>query len=135
MDFRMVRNFEHGGYYETRLILTLIVLGMAVWRRARKSDSRYLVMFASGAFFQAAMDMILQVMHLRGPNSQLSAYGVTLSGFAANLLQGCMEGGLVAVMSFWYFDLRAAGRDRAKRGPYLGMCGLIVAMAFLVGWL
>src|SRR5579872_3582488 len=135
MDFRMVRNFDHGGYYETRLILTLIVLGVAIWRRVRERDSRYLVMFASGAFFQAAMEMILQLMQLRGPNFQLSLYGVTLTGFAANLLQGCVEGGLIAVMSFWYFDLRRGRPDPAKRRAYFAMCGFILAMACVVGWL
>jgi len=135
MDFRMVRNFDHAGYYETRLILTLIVLGLAIYRAARRNDSRYLIMFASGVFFQATMEMILQLMQLRGPNFQLSVYGVTLSGFAANLLQGCVEGGLIAVMSFWYFDLRKGKGDRPRRGAYLAMCGLIVAMACVVGWL
>ena len=51
-NYYMLRSFDHAGYYETRLILMFVALGLAYHALRRKQDSRYLVMLISGVFFQ-----------------------------------------------------------------------------------
>lgn len=132
----MLRSFDHAGYYETRLILMLVVLGVAGCFAVRKRDFRYLVMFASGAVFQAWMEYSLQRSSLRGANYSLSVFGLTLSPLLRQIFQGCVEGGTLSVMAFWFVDLRGALNGK---GPdfrvYLSVCALIVVLATVVGWL
>lgn len=136
MNYFMLRSFDHAGYYETRLILMLVGIGVALYFAARRRDFRYLTLFASGVFFQAALEYSLRSMALRGAGYSLSVFGVTLSPLAAILLQGCAEGGILALMAFWYLALRTdPGRTVADWRPYLAVCGLIVVLAAIVGWM
>src|SRR5690348_8187876 len=95
----MLRRFDHGGYYETRLIMMLVALGIALYALRRRQDSRYLVMFASGVIFQGLLEFTLQAMGLRGAGYHFSVFGIRMSGVAANLFQGLAEGGIFAVMA------------------------------------
>jgi len=135
MDFFLVRSFDHAGYYETRLILMVIGLSVALYYARRKQDHRYLIMFASGVFFQVLLEVILQALGLRGCGFSLSVFGVTLPQTVAVVFQGLTEGGILSLMSFWFADLCFVSQgDKAKRRAYLVMCALIVTLACLVGY-
>ncbi|MGH9841736.1 MAG: hypothetical protein ACREEM_23530 [Blastocatellia bacterium] len=135
MDFFLVRSFDHAGYYETRLILMVIGFGVALYYARRRRDQRYLVMFASGVFFQVLLEVILQALGLRGRNFSLSVFGMTLPRTVAVIFQGMTEGGILSLMSFWFADLCFVSQgDKAKRRVYLVMCGLIVVLACVVGY-
>jgi hypothetical protein len=134
MNYYMIRSFDHAGYYETRLILMVVGLVVA-GRFAARGDWRYLVMFASGVLFQALLELLIMMLGLRGARYRLSVFGLTLPPAVAFLLQGCAEGGILTLMSFWFADLVLGARSERSRWPaYFATCGLIVALATLVGW-
>jgi hypothetical protein len=136
MNYYMVRSFDHAGYYETRLLLMVVGL-LVAGRRALQGDRRYLVLFGSGVVFQALLEGLIRLLGLRGPGYRLSVFGVILHPALATLFQGCAEGGILSLMSFWFADLvqGAAAEGQARRWlPYLGVCALIVALATYVGW-
>lgn len=135
MSYFMVRNFDHAGYYETRLVLAALGLTFALWRLFAARDGRYLLMFSCGVLFQAGIELSLSQRGLRGAGYNLSVFGVTLSRNAAILFQGLAEGGILAMMSFWFADLWLSRTAAGWKALYGVMCGLIVALAFLVGWL
>lgn len=99
----MVRYFDTGGYYETRVLLCLaaMVFVTVLWRRG---DTRYAIAFISGAVFHALLEWWLQSEGLRGPFG-MSLFGQSLTGPLANSAQGLLEGGPLAVMGFWFATL------------------------------
>jgi hypothetical protein len=130
----MARSFDHAGYYETRLVLMVVGLLVAGWRAAR-GDYRYLVMFASGVIFQALLEGLISLLGLRGAGYRLSVFGVTLHPAAAFVLQGCAEGGILTLMSFWFADLVLSNEALGPRWlAYVAVCALIFALASFVGW-
>jgi hypothetical protein len=136
MNYFMVRSIDHAGYYETRLLLMVVGILVAGWR-AVQGDRRYLVLFGSGVFFQALLEELIRLLGLRGPAYRLSVFGVILPPALATLYQGCAEGGILSLMSFWFADLvlSAPKEDQAGRWlPYVMMCALILALATFVGW-
>lgn len=137
MNYFMLRSFDHAGYYETRLILMAAGLAVAVWFAARRRDFRYTVVFASGVFFQAVMEYLLQRRGMRGANYNLSVFGVTLAGWVGRIYQGCVEGGILSLMAFWFVALRtdeaSAGERRRQWLAYGFLCALIVVLASIVG--
>jgi hypothetical protein len=134
MNYYMVRSFDHAGYYETRLVLMVVGLFVA-GQRAARGDRRYLIMFTSGVVFQALLEGLIMALGLRGTGYRLSVFGVTLAPAVALLFQGCTEGGILTLVSFWFADLILnQGPERPSWPPYLVVCGLIVALASFVGW-
>ena len=136
MNYFMLRSIDHAGYYETRIILMLIGIGVALYFAFRKRDYRYLIMFVSGVVFQAWLEYSLRSMAMRGAGYSLSVFGVTLSPMAAIILQGCAEGGILSLMAFWYLALRTdqdSGSDQWR--TYLAVCFIIVLLAGIVGWM
>ena len=65
----MLRSFDHAGYYETRSLLALLALGIALYFWTKRRDARYLVMFVSGVVFQAFLEWYLQSGGARGAGS------------------------------------------------------------------
>ena len=99
-NYYMLRSFDHAGYYETRLILMFVALGLAYHALRRKQDSRYLVMLISGVFFQGlAEGAIFSVMAFwfldlktsGNPSASRTAY---LSVLALIVLLSCVVGHL-----------------------------------------
>lgn len=135
MPYYMVRSFDHAGYYETRLILMLIAVSVALIFKIKRGDNRYLVILLSGVFWQALMEYLLQSRGMRGSGYALSVFGVQLSGVAANVFQGCAEGGILSLMAFWFVDLIRGGNRAGSRNGYLAVCGLIIVLACVVGYL
>jgi len=131
--YYMLRSFDHAGYYETRSILMLIAISVALVFLRRRHDSRYLMMLGSGVFWQAAMEYYIQFNGMRGAGYSMSAFGVNLSGIPANIFQGCAEGGILSLMAFWFVDLMTGGNRERSRHWYLAVCGLIVVLACVVG--
>jgi len=130
--YYMLRSFDHAGYYETRSVLMIVAIVVAIVFLRTRGDRRYLVMLASGVIFQAALEYYLQFNNLRGAGYSLSVFGLNLSGISANLFQGCAEGGILSLMAFWFADLRMGGWP-ASRKYYLTVCGLIILLASVVG--
>ena len=134
MQYYLVRSFDHAGYYETRLLLTGLGLLVAIWHAAGAGDRRYLVMFGSGVFFQAVLEASLLLLCLRGGGYELSVFGVRLPAAGAVLFRGCAEGGILALMSFWFADLFLnEGPGRREWLAFAAACALIVGMAVVVG--
>ena len=134
MRYYILRNFDNAGYYETRLALALLALGVSVWLFWRKRDSSFLIMFLSGVLWQGANEWMLQSLDLRGARYELTFVGRHMSGVLGNLFQGLTEGGIFAVMGFWFVALRVNPNGRVLRRAYWIMCILIVILASLVGW-
>jgi hypothetical protein len=62
-------------------------------------------------------------------------FGLTLSPAVAFVFQGCAEGGILTMMSFWFADLLLnQGAERPRWPAYVGTCALIVTLASFVGW-
>lgn len=133
--YYMLRSFDHAGYYETRLILTAIAVAVALFFQIKRGDNRYLVILISGVFWQALMEYFLQSRGLRGSSYALTVFGVQLSGLAANVFQGCAEGGILSLMAFWFVDLVTGGNREGSRKAYFAVCALIIVLACLVGYL
>jgi hypothetical protein len=134
--YYMLRSFDHAGYYETRSVLMILAIVVAVVFLRKRGDNRYLIMLISGIFWQAAMEYYLQVNGLRGAGYSLSVFGMKLTGIAANVFQGFAEGGILSLMAFWFVDLRAngtSGNRRESRNAYLALCALVVVLACFVG--
>jgi hypothetical protein len=128
----MLRSFDHAGYYETRLIMMLVAFAVAFYAWRRNRDSRYFVVLASGIFFQALMEYLLQVTGLRGAGYHFSVFGINMSGVLANLFQGLAEGAIFSLMAFWFVDLRI-GKDAPPWKAYAGVYALIITLGFVVG--
>ena len=134
MNYFMLRSFDHAGYYETRLILMVIGLVVACWFALRRRDYRYAVMFACGLIFQGLMEYRLQSSGMRGTSYNLSVFGYALPSFLGILFQGCVEGGILSLMAFWFTDLHVdSDRNRQDRKVFWMICGLIVVLAAFVG--
>jgi hypothetical protein len=131
--YYMLRSFDHAGYYETRSVLMLLAIVVAIVFLHKRGDNRYLIMLISGIFWQAAMEYYLQVNGLRGAGYSLSVFGMKLTGITANVFQGFAEGGILSLMAFWFVDLRTGGNRRESRNAYLVLCALIVVLACFVG--
>lgn len=136
MNYFMLRSFDHAGYYETRLLLAVIGLAVALYFALRQRDSRLLVMFVSGVVFQAVLETLLQSRGLRGAGYSLSVFGVALPAAAGRIFQGVVEGGILSLMAGWFVLLRSErSRKYSAWQAYLVVCALIVVLASLVGWL
>ena len=136
MNYYVLRSFDHAGYYETRLLLLLVTLGVVIWFARRRRDHRYLIAFLSGVLFQSLMEWTLKRSSLRGANFTLSVFGWLVPDGVTWLFQGCIEGGVLSVMSFWFLDLywrRKQGQAHADQRGYWLVCGLIVVLAAIVG--
>jgi len=131
--YYMLRSFDHAGYYETRSVLMILAIVVAIVFLRKRGDNRYLVMLISGVFWQAAMEYYLQINGLRGAGYSLSVFGMKLTGIAANIFQGFAEGGILSLMAFWFVDLRSGGKRRESRNAYLALCALIIVLACFVG--
>ncbi len=135
MDFVIVRTFDHTGYYETRLILLLISLSLAIYLWRAKQEKRYLVVFFNSALMMALMEYALQASGLRGPGYSFSLFGLTISRAYGPIIQGLLEGGICGLMALWFADLRAMRAKVKQWLPYLATCGLVAGLAILTGTL
>jgi hypothetical protein len=133
MRFYMVRTFDHAGYYETRLVLAILALVVAAYFLIERRDSRFLVIMLSGVIFQALLEYRLQAAGLRGADYGLSVFGAHLRGWQACVFQGLAEGGILALMSFWFVDAISRTADASARNAYVAACVLIVVLALAVG--
>jgi len=131
--YYMVRTFDHGGYYETRLLLALIAIGVALYTLIARRDSRFVVILLSGVLFQTLLEYRLQAGGLRGAAYELSIFGLRLRGWPAFTFQGFAEGGILALMSLWFVDIATRSGTGASRNVYLAVCALIVVVALVVG--
>jgi hypothetical protein len=134
MDYLMTRSFDHAGYYETRLVLMVLCLAIAVYFFKTRRDPRYLLMFFNGAFWQASMELTLKLFGLRGAGFSISIFGFGLPPALTWIFQGLAEGGVLCMMSFWFLDLYLSrGSRRGEWAYYAGMCVLVVLLSCIVG--
>lgn len=131
--FYLVRSFDFGGYYETRLLLALAALAVALWRW-RDGERRYLIVFAAGFVFQGVMEWQLAVLGQRGAGFSIGLFGLTLSGLSAYLAQGFLEGGPLAMAGWWFADLVIQRRRRSAWLAYGAFLALVVLLAIIVVW-
>ncbi|MDQ3013871.1 MAG: hypothetical protein M3X11_24605 [Acidobacteriota bacterium] len=129
----MLRNFDLSGYYETRLILTLISLAVAAYFIYYKRDHRYLLIFGCGVLLQTLMEFGIQWMGIRQAEPPILFFGATVPATLTPLASGFFEGGVVALFAFWFADLRAANAKQNEWWPFYVLCGLVVALSFVIG--
>lgn len=131
--FYLVRSFDFGGYYETRVLLALAALAVALWR-LREGDRRFLIVFVSGFLFQGLMEYYLAALGQRGAGFGIGLFGLSLSGLPAYLAQGFLEGGALALLGWWFVDLASQRRGRAAWFAYGGFLALVALLALIVAW-
>ena len=132
----MVRSYDQAGYYELQTLLMLTAAATAVWQWRVRNQRAFGVLFLSGALFQAFMEWLLLVLGLRGAGFHLTVFGVLLSGPAACLFQGLVEGGIFGVAGYWLIHLsRPAGRNATDRIAYAGLLLLVLAASVAVSLL
>src|SRR5689334_4334228 len=132
MDYLMLRTFDQAGYYETRLILTLISLAVAAYFLYYKSDRRYLLIFCSGVLLQTLTKFGMQWIGVRNAEPAIMFFGASVPAAVAPLVQGISEGGIASLFAFWFADLRAAGARLREWRLFYGLCVLVAALSFLV---
>jgi len=133
MDYLMVRTFDHAGYYETRLILTIITLGIAVYQYQVRGDRRFAVVFASGALLMIVTEFVLLFNGLRGAGFSFSIFGLTVHGIAGPILRGALEGGACGLLAFWFADLRSLRAGRRKWMPFWVVSLVALGLSIAVG--
>ncbi len=129
--FYLVRSFDFGGYYETRLLIALVALAVALWR-AREGEWRFLIVFVSGVVFQGLMEWLLAQWGDRGAGFSIGLLGLTLSGLPAHLTQGLLEGGPLALAGWWFADLVLRRGGRAAWLGYGAFLALVTMLALIV---
>jgi len=91
--------------------------------------------------FDAGLRAFYYVRVIEIPTPRLTTFdakvfGVALPSAIGRIYQGCVEGGILSLMAFWFADLRAdRTADKARWRVYLAVCALIVVLAAIVGWL
>jgi hypothetical protein len=134
MNYFMTRSFDHAGYYETRLVLMVLCIAIALYFLRTRRDPRYLLMFFNGAFWQASMELTLKLFGLRGAGFSISVFGLDLPPAFTWVFQGLAEGGVLCMMSFWFLDLYLGrGSRRGEWAYYAGVCALVVLLSCIVG--
>jgi hypothetical protein len=133
MDYLMLRTFDQTGYYETRLILTVISLAIAFYFIYYMRDRRFLLIFASGVLLHTLMEGWLQWRGLHGADLPISFFGATVPAAIAPLVKGFFEGGVVSLFAFWFADLRSANAQWKEWLPFLALCVLVIALSFVTG--
>ncbi len=134
MEYSMVRTFDHAGYYETRLILMLITLGIAIYKYRFKGDRRFLIIFASGALLLTVTEYLLQLNGLRGAGYNFSLFGIVIRGIPGPMLQGLLEGGSCGLIAFWFADQRSAQAKRREWVPFGIVCVIVVVLSIVAGY-
>jgi hypothetical protein len=133
MDYSMLRTFDQAGYYETRLILTVISLAIALYFIYYKRDRRFLLIFGSGVLLHTLMEIWLKWRGLHGADLPISFFGATMPAALAPLIKGFFDGGVVSLFAFWFADLRSANARWKEWLPFCGLCVLVIALSFVVG--
>ena len=135
MTVAMIRSFDHAGYYETRVILVVIVMLLSLYYLMRRGDGNYLVMILCGAFFQGMMELSLKGMGLRGQAYTLSVFGTALPSSLTWVFQGLTEGGVHAFMGYGFMDiyLNSEREFRRRRNLYIGLLFLVLMFSVFVG--
>lgn len=134
MDYFVVRSFDAAGYYETRVALSVMAVAIAWWFARVRGNWRFLVTFASGVVLQASLEMSLSALGLRGPGYRLHVFGLALDGPAAWAVQGFAEGGLLALMAWWFVEQRQRPVAGA-RWLFACVCVVVLVTASAVGWM
>ena len=133
MDYLMLRTFDQTGYYETRLILTVISLAIAFYFMYYKHDRRFLLIFGSGVLLHTLMEAWLQWRGLHGADLPIAFFGATVPATLAPLVKGFFEGGVVSLFAFWFADLRSANAPWKEWLPFWALCVLVIALSFVTG--
>lgn len=135
MEFVIIGTFDHTAFYETRLILVLAGLLIALYKLKSERESRHLVIFLSSSLLMAGMEYVLQAGGLRGPGYTFSLFGRIIPRGYGPLLQGVLEGGICGLMALWFADLRTS-RARVKQWiPYLIFAGMVLTLSAFTGLL
>ncbi|HKX32218.1 MAG TPA: hypothetical protein VJ302_31310 [Blastocatellia bacterium] len=127
----MLRTIDHGGYYETRLILMEISLMIAGYFSFYQRDRRFWLMFASGAVFTALTEYLLQASGLRGAGYGLSLFGMPVPAEIGPAIQGLTEGGAYSLFAFWFADLRSARVPQKRWWSFYLLCAVVVGLALV----
>lgn len=132
MDYLMLRNFDQTGYYETRLILMIVSLAVASYFFYYKQDRRFLIMFGMGVGLSVLGKFLATGTELNSV-APVTIFNLTLPVFPSLICQGVFEGSIAGVFAFWYADLRSARAQRDEWKLFYALCGVVLAMSFVVG--
>jgi hypothetical protein len=127
MDYWMVRTFDHAGYFETRLILSLLALGYALWRARGGGDRRFAIAWIVGVVAHASVEGSLAALAARGSGYSIAVFGISVSGFAATAVQGIVEGGPLMMMAWWFATMLRDRRTMVHEGRHF-LAALVVVV-------
>ncbi|MFN7624524.1 MAG: hypothetical protein ACK5RS_15405 [Acidobacteriota bacterium] len=133
MDFVIVGTYDHTAYYETRLLLAVLSLGISLYLLATRKDSRHLVVFLSSGLLMGLMEYVLQAQGLRGAGYSFSLFSHPLAASAAPLLQGLLEGGVCGLMALWFADLRSTRAPLREWRNWIVMAVLVLLLSIVTG--
>lgn len=145
MDFVIVGTFDLAAYYETRVVLMVLGVLIALYHLVSKRESRYLVIFLSGALLMGVTEYLLQREGLRGDGGMIALFGWQIPRNYGSLLRGILDGGVFGLMALWFADLRISRTSPRASSPtfgwrlwrrwlgWLGMSTLILVLGVLTG--
>jgi hypothetical protein len=134
MDFVIIGTYDHTIWYETRLMLMLAGLVLAIYQLTVRRESRHLVIFLSSSLMMGLMEYALQAGGLRGPGYTFSIFGQQIPPAVGPLLQGLLEGGLWGLMALWFADLRSSRAAVSEWGTWVGGAVFVLLLSLLTGW-
>lgn len=129
----MIRAGAFGTDYNTKLIICLVGLALAIYDRVKNKRSDLLIALGLGTLIWSGAEFILQRNDIR-ELTQPQLFGMTLPGWSHIPFQGASEGGAMAVFGLFFGDRLLRGDTRRKTAIVLaGLMGLILLKGGLVG--
>ena len=136
--FAMVRSFDEAGYYETRVILMILALFIALFFYFKKDDRNYIIIFISSTIFFGIVELIMFSLGMRAEAWRLIVFGVEIPTSISWLFQGLGEGAPYGVAGFLLLDMYLkhdiASEFKLRRNLFLFdmiivfLCGIIVGI-------
>ena len=128
----MVRTFDHSGYFETRFILMLLALTLALYFYFKKENKNYLVIFISATIFFGIVELVLQLLGMREEGFSISIFGFEIPFYITWLFQGLTEGGIHGVMGYLFLDifLKKEQNEEYRKSLVLWIIFIIIALIF-----
>ena len=133
MDYLIVGTYDQTAYYETRLVLMLTGIILALHQLIRRREPRYLVVFLSSTLLMAATEYLFQREGLRGHGYSISLLGRPVSATYGPLLQGLLDGGVYGMIALWFADLRTSRNLGRSWIQLVTLLITVLSLAVIIG--
>ena len=133
MDYLIVGTYDQTAYYETRLVLMLTGIILALHQLIRRREPRYLVVFLSSTLLMAATEYLFQREGLRGNGYSISFLSRPVSATYGPLLQGLLDGGVYGMIALWFADLRTSRNLGRSWIQLVTLLITVLSLAVIIG--